>query len=181
MFPCSLCCSQSPQCRLLHAGGQETEAQGWCFGKMLSSTALSAITHTHTHTFTPLRDSRKMIWKHAMLTSTVWTVIICALVQTCASSLMCVHSASPRRMKIYFISETVLYNLCYLLHHLSPREHCIRRVMMSTRLYNIKRIIWSPSPPTMKWDLFNLLFILCLHIVLSKIYLGIYIFAGDYS
>ena len=81
-----------------------------------------------------------------MLTSTVSPVIICALVQTCVSSLMCVHKCVSRRVKIYFISEIVLYNLCYLLHHLSPREHCIQGVMMSARLYNIKRIIWSPSP-----------------------------------
>lgn len=35
----SLCCSQSPQRRLLHAGGQETEAQGRRFGKISSSAA----------------------------------------------------------------------------------------------------------------------------------------------
>lgn len=85
----------------------------------------------------------------------------------CRRSCVC-SAASLRRMKIYSTSSTVRYNLCYLLHHLSPREHCIQGLMMSARLYNIKRIIWSP-PRTMKWDLFNLLFILCLRVVSSQL------------
>ncbi len=92
----------------------------------------------------------------------------------------CVCAASLRRMKIYFISRTALYNLCYLLHHLSPREHCIQGLMMSARLYNIKRIIWSPSPE--QWnEIYLTCYLSYVYAMFPQIYLGICILAGDYS
>lgn len=89
-------------------------------------------------------------------------------------------AASLQRMKIYFISRTVLYNLCYLLHHLSPREHCIQGLMMSARLYNIKRIIWSPSPK--QWnEIYLTCYLSYVYALFPQIYLGICILVADYS
>ena len=48
-----LCCVQRLQCRLLHAGSQETKAQSWCSGKNTHTyTHTYSTTHTHTHSTT---------------------------------------------------------------------------------------------------------------------------------
>lgn len=97
----------------------------------------------------------------------------------CVCRRSCVRTASLQRMKIYFISSAVLYNLCYLLHHLSPREHCIQGLMMSARLYNIKRIIWSPPE---QWnEIYLTCYLSYVYALFPHIYLGICILAGDYS
>jgi len=133
---------QSPQRRLLHAGGKETEAQGWCFGKMLCGSTLHWKSITERHTLTPLRFSTYSAgatWLDTQRAENYSRTHISSLACNC----MC--TVSLCRIKIYVVSRTVLYNLCYLLHNLSPREHCIQGLMMSAKLYKIKRMI-GPSP-----------------------------------
>lgn len=86
---------------------------------------------------------------------------MCALARASAPLLMRTRAQqASEEWKSISYQKSVLYNWCYLLRHLSPSEDCIQGLQD----YTISKEL-SDSPQTMKWDLFNWWFILCLCIV----------------
>lgn len=158
---------QSPQCRVLHAGGKEAEAQGWCFGKMLHFSENQSVNDPQSPLWVQAQTALDtLLWKHSVFNF---------------YSLCCIRmqAFSLCRMQIYLVSRTGLYNLCYLLHRLSLRGHCTQRVMMSARLYSIRRIIGS-SPNNKLRFIELVIYLRCTHCFLRLIW-GISILVGDYS
>lgn len=65
------------------------------------------------------------------------------------------------------------------MHHLSSSEDCIQGLMMSARLYSIRRIIRSPSE---QWnEIYLTCYLSYIHALSPRVHLEICISAGDYS
>lgn len=192
---CTLCslfhCAhfQGAQCRLLHAGGQETEAQGWCFGKMFCVVQLFLQSHTQvTHTQTHLhlhaqahargkerqmvryteREQENDLRTHNVNIYSLDCNYVCTCTDVCAIARVCVRAQwlsvewkSISYQGLYCIVCVIYCTICLQGNVAFKDWWCLQDYTISKEL--------SDPPRTMKWDLFNLLFILCLRIVSSDL------------
>lgn len=184
-----LCCVQGPQCRLLHAGGQETEAQGWCSGKTerdfdVATPQISPITlhkrlTTHTNIYTQTGGGRTQKYRR-IKTHSVNSYSLdsnCVRLFTGVCVVTHVHvSVVPKSIpypELCCIIPVIYCTICLQGNIVFKDWWCLQD-------YTISKGLSDPPPQTMKWDLFNLLFIF-VYVLSPQIYRGICILAGDYS
>lgn len=96
--PLSPCSFQSPHRRLLHAGGQEAEAQGGCSGKTFHRAVCTLTFSAHTQEAERCTQHVEKWWEHTHTQCLQSRLQLCALAE--ALALTCAQQVSVERKSI---------------------------------------------------------------------------------
>lgn len=162
---------QSPHRRLLHAGGQEAEAQGWCSGKTFHHSVCtltsSARSQVHTARWEMMRTHTQCLQSRLQLCAPTE-----ALAFTCARQVS-VERKSILYQRPYCIICVIYCTICLQVKIAFKDWWCLQDYTVSEEL---------SDPPSEQWnEIYLTCYLSYIYALSPRVYPEICISAGDYS